>query len=187
MNKTLFIILLIVLFIFPSKIYALKEVGTSASLFSTQIQEKAEDGYVEQNIKRQVIAEVLNKYNAPLSSEIHGLINACTKYNIDCYLLPSIAGLESSFGKYTHPNSHNPFGWGGGRIMFATWEDGFMSVAKGVNENYINRGADTIEKIGPIYATSPTWAQRVRSFYNEFKRIEAEKILYFRELALAAK
>lgn len=184
MDKIIATILLIVLFTFPTTVHASKEAGASASI-SPQTQEKSIDNYVDRSIQRMVISEVLNKYNAPLASEVDGFINACTTYDIDCYLLPSIAGLESSFGKFTYPNSHNPFGWGGGYIMFDSWDDGFMAVAKGLSTKYIARGADTIESMGPIYAASPTWAQRVRYFHNEFERVEAEKTLYFRQLALA--
>jgi len=184
MEKIIATIFLIVLFIFPSAVNATNEAGASASL-STQMHETSITQYVDQSIQRMVISEVMEKYNAPLASEVDGFINACTTYHIDCYLLPSIAGLESSFGKYTYPGSHNPFGWGGGHIMFDTWEDGFMTVAQGLRENYIENGATTIESIGPIYAASPTWVERVAFFHNEFERVEAEKSLYFREIALA--
>jgi len=185
MEKIFTIVILIVLFILPSSVRASQEAGSSATL-SPQMTEALVDAYVERSIKRMVISEVLNKYNAPLASEVDGFMNACMAHDIDCYLLPSIAGLESSFGKYTYPQSHNPFGWGGGYIIFDTWEEGFMVVAKGLSENYIARGADTIEKIGPIYAASPTWTQRVRFFQNEFDRVEAEKKGYFHELALVS-
>ncbi|PIZ66072.1 hypothetical protein COU87_03910 [Candidatus Roizmanbacteria bacterium CG10_big_fil_rev_8_21_14_0_10_39_12] len=183
MGKIFLYIFLIVLLLYPSDVFASKEAGSSASLIQ-EVQESSIDEYVEKSVKRMVIQIVLEKYNAPLSSEVDGFMNACTNYNLDCYLLPSIAGLESSFGKFTYPESHNPFGWGGGHIMFESWEDGFMTVAKGLSERYVARGADTIETIGPIYAASPTWAQRVRYFHNEFERVEREKTNYFRELTL---
>lgn len=132
-----------------------------------------------------VITEVLSKRKSPLVSEVDGFMNACTTHDIDCYLLPSISGLESSFGKHVYPGSFNPFGWGGGYIMFDSWEDGFMDVAAGLKRRYIEKGADTIEKMGPIYAASPTWAVRVRSLHSEFIRIEEEKSVYFTELALS--
>ncbi|PIZ64144.1 hypothetical protein COY16_00075 [Candidatus Roizmanbacteria bacterium CG_4_10_14_0_2_um_filter_39_13] len=186
MEKIMVTIFLIVLFILPSSVHASKEAGASAAL-SPQAYEESINEYVDRSIQRMVISEVLNKYHAPLASEVDGFMNACMAHDVDCYLLPSIAGLESSFGKYTYPESHNPFGWGGGYIMFDTWEDGFMVVAQGLSENYIARGAHTIETIGPIYAASPTWAQRVRFFHNEFERVEAEKKVYFHELALASR
>jgi len=185
MEKILIVLFLIVLFILPASVHASQEAGTSATL-SPQMTEAPVNAYVDRSIKRMVISEVLNKYNAPLASEVDGFVNACITHDIDCYLLPSIAGLESSFGKFTHPESHNPFGWGGGYIMFDTWEEGFMAVAKGLSKNYIARGADTIETMGPIYAASPTWAQRVRYFHNEFERVEVEKKGFFKKLALAS-
>jgi len=120
------------------------------------------------------ISQVLTRYNSPLLDQIDSFINSCTNYNLDCYLLPSITGLESSFGQYTYPGSHNPFGWGGGYIMFETWDKAINAVAKGLRENYINKGAETVEEIGPIYAESPTWAVRVQFFKNQFEQEEKQ-------------
>lgn len=183
MEKIVIGIILIILLISPSSLHASQEAGSSASISPSDYQTSI-DVYVKKSIQRKVIVEVLEKYHAPLSSEVDGFLRACDEYQIDCYLLPSIAGLESSFGKHTYPNSHNPFGWGGGMIMFDSWEDGFMAVAKGLRERYIDKGADTIEKIAPIYAESQTWAQRVQFFHNKFTDAEKEKIAYFQELAL---
>jgi len=190
MEKILYLLILIVLFLYPTSTYASKEAGTSASLDSQNIQKKEIDTkeidtFAKKSVQRMVIREVLHKYDSPLASEVDGFINACMQFDIDCYLLPSIAGLESTFGKYTYPNSYNPFGWGGGYIMFESWETGFVAVAEGLQKNYIQRGADTIETIAPIYAASPTWASRVRYLHNEFERVEAKKTAYFHELAAA--
>jgi len=125
-------------------------------------------------IKRMAISRVLNKYNSPLVDQIDSFINSCTNYNLDCYLLPSITGLESYFGRYTYPGSHNPFGWGGGYIMFDTWDKAIDTVAKGLRENYVNKGAETIEEIAPIYAESPTWAVRVQFFKTQFEAEEKQ-------------
>lgn len=178
------LLLLIVLLILPENVQAENIAGKSATLTPVATTEARIDTFVERNIQRAVIREVLSKRNSPLADEADAFIDACTTYGIDCYLLPSIAGLESSFGKHLLPDSHNPFGWGGGRIMFDSWSDAFHAVAKGLRNNYIERGAETIEEIGPIYAASPTWAVRVRYFHNEFERVEAEKKLYYAKLAM---
>src|SRR3989338_4962272 len=122
--------------------------------------------------KKIAIARLLKKYNSPLADEVDSFISACVTYELDCYLLPSITGLESTFGKFTYPDSYNPFGWGGGLIMFENWGKGIETVGKGLRENYINKGAETVEKIAPIYAASPTWSTRVQYFMSEFKREE---------------
>lgn len=184
-KKLAVMLLLIALLALPKTVSAESVAGQSASLHSPASSDQRIDAYVEKNIKRAVIREYLASRNSPLESEVDAFIDACTTYDIDCYLLPSIAGLESSFGKHLYPDSHNPFGWGGGYIMFETWSDGFHAVAKGLKNNYMARGAETIEEIGPIYAASPTWAIRVRSFHEKFTELEAEKRASYDKLALS--
>jgi hypothetical protein len=123
-----------------------------------------------------IIENVLNKYDSPMAKESKSFVNACIKYQIDCYLLPSIAGLESTFGKFILPGSYNPFGWARGHMMFESWADGIDTVAKGLRKGYLNKGALTVEEIGPIYSESPTWAVRVNYFIRQFKK-EEEKML----------
>lgn len=181
MGKILKYLVLIVLLIFTQPTIAFYEADNSASINNSDKYLSISDK--ERYVQRATIKAVLDSYNSPLASQVDGFMNACMTYDIDCYLLPSIAGLESTFGKFTYPNSHNPFGWGGGLIMFESWEDGFMAVAKGLRNNYIDKGRDTIDKIAPIYAESPTWATRVSYFHNKFKEAESEKALIDVELA----
>lgn len=124
-----------------------------------------------------VIESVLKRYNSPLSGESKAFVKACIKYQIDCFLLPSIAGLESTFGKFIWPNSYNPFGWARGYMMFDSWSEGFDTVAKGLKNGYIKKGAESIEQIGPIYSESPTWAIRVNFFINQFEKEEEKMTL----------
>ena len=60
--------------------------------------------------------------------------------------------------------------------MFKTWDEGIDTVAKGLKNGYIKKGALTVEDIGPIYSESPTWAVRVNYFVNQFEK-EEEKML----------
>lgn len=127
-------------------------------------------------LKKLVIKRVLEKYDSVLVENADAFINTANDYDLDFYLLPSIAGLESQFGKFIWPNSYNPFGWGVGKIMFEDWDHGINIVGKGLRENYIDKGANSIEDIGYIYANkSETWAGRVTYFINEFKA-EEEKL-----------
>lgn len=124
-----------------------------------------------------VIESVLNKHDSPMSGESESFVKACIKYQINCYFLPAIAGLESTFGKFVYPNSYNPFGWGRGFMIFNSWQEGIDTVAKGLKNGYIKKGAETIEEIGPIYAESPTWAIRVNYFINQFEKEEKKLTL----------
>lgn len=179
MRRTFNTILVIFLFLFLTRnTYAEKIAGTSAAItYNINPNSKEQELF----IKKLSIKKVLDKYNAPLSNQADSFIASCKGYDLDCYLLPSISGLESTFGEYVYPNSYNPFGWGGGTIIFNSWEDGITTVAKGLRENYINKGADSIEQIGRIYSESPTWAPRVRYFMNEFQKEQAKLQLYLNE------
>lgn len=172
------ICLLLFFFIFTRNIYAQKIAGTSAAItynLSSNAKEK------DILIKRLTIKRVLEKYNAPMATETESFIKACKKFDLNCYLLPSISGLESTFGQFIYPNSYNPFGWGGGYIMFNSWNEGIMTVGQGLRQNYINKGANSIEEIGRIYSESPTWAVRVRYFINQFQKEQERLELYLNE------
>ena len=149
--------------------------GSSAVLstfsFDSTIKEKS-----ELEIKRTAIASVLSRYNAPLKDNVDSFINACTKYNLDCYMLPSISGVESTFGRFTYPGSNNPFGWGRGLIMFKDWDESIMTVGQGLRQNYMDKwNTQTIDEIGTIYCEGNTWSTKVKFFMNQFKT-EEEKI-----------
>lgn len=152
--------------------------GASASLASqsevTQEQLSNYRSNMEYVKAYNAIRKVLKKRNSPLVDSTPAFIKSCIDHNLDCYLLPSIAGLESSFGQALLPGSNNPFGWGGGYILFKDWEEGIDTVAAGLNKNYVSRGAVTVEQIGVKYSESPTWAPRVRAFMEQFRRAESE-------------
>jgi len=126
-------------------------------------------------VKKVAIYRTLDKYGSPLIGEVDAFLNACLSYGINCYLLPSISGVESTFGKFLLPDSHNPFGWGGGYLYFPSWQVSFLTVAKGLRENYIDKGLTSVEMIGPVYAPpSSTWAGKVLMFMRVFTQEESQ-------------
>lgn len=161
--------LLIFLLLRPKSVSALSVAGNSATMQSNYI---SGEGSLYILKKRLAIRKVLEKYNSPLADNTDAFISTCMQYNLNCYLLPSITGLESSFGQFIWPGSYNPFGWGRGYIPFASWSAGIDTVGKGLRENYLNKGADSVEKIAPIYSESKTWAPRVESFMDSFAEEE---------------
>lgn len=127
--------------------------------------------------QKEAIRRMLERRNSPLINEVDAFMATCTRYALPCYLLPSITGLESSFGSAILPGSNNPFGWGGGYILFSSWSEGIDTVGQGLRERYV----PTVSKhevdpymIGPKYAASKTWAVRVDSFMREFEAEEAK-------------
>ena len=131
-------------------------------------------------LKKLAIKRVLTRYESPLLGEVDSFMDACYINNLDCYLVPSIAGIESTFGKRIAPNTYNPFGWGGGYMPFATWDEAIKTVSSGLRENYIGRGATTVTQIGRIYAPpSSTWAGNVKKLMTTFQREEDKMNWYF--------
>lgn len=124
-------------------------------------------------LKKRVITRVLEKHNSPMVASVDAFMEACYINNIDCYLVPSIAGLESAYGKRVAPNTNNAFGWGGGYLKFETWGEGIHTVSSGLRERYIGRGAVTVAQIGRIYAPpSTTWAGNVSKLMSSFQKEE---------------
>jgi len=179
-NKLIVLTIGIVFFLFASPVFASNEAGASATLARESHQiAQTETEYM---IQRMTVQSMLEKYNSPLAGSVDAFMKACRTYELDCYLLPSISGLESTFGKFIYPESHNPFGWGGGLIMYKSWDDCIDAVAKGLRLHYVNHGAISVEQIGPIYSESPTWAARVNIFMKQAKVEEEKNRLLFSRL-----
>lgn len=144
--------------------------ATPAELISVTKSLDTDISKVKSSDKRvKALENVFEKYNSPLKPYAAFYVEAADKYGIDWKLLPSIAGLESSFGKRQMPGSHNSYGWGGGYIYFDSYEHGIETISESLKRRYYDRGADTVYKIAPIYAESPTWAPRVTSFMDKFE------------------
>jgi len=152
--------------------------GQSAVLATnpTMLQKDIENMQLQK--QKIAIKNILDKYDSPMKNEVDSFMLACQKYSLDCYLLPSIAGLESTFGRFIYPNSNNPFGWGRGLIVFENWSQAIDTVASGLRNNYINHGASTIDQIGSIYCEGNTWAGKIKWFMKQFEQ-EEEKISLF--------
>jgi hypothetical protein len=113
-----------------------------------------------------------------MADEVDNFLTTCKKYSLNCYLLPSIAGLESTFGRFISPGSFNPFGWGRGLIPFKSWAESINVVGGGLKTNYIDQGATTVEEIGQIYCEGNTWASKIRWFMTQFETEEEKLSLY---------
>ncbi|MEN9327714.1 MAG: hypothetical protein RI947_522 [Candidatus Parcubacteria bacterium] len=182
MRKTIFAFLVLITFLVlanpPAHAYEgdHSAVLVSSPIVSTAAAQLQDAGY---HRKKAAIKKVLESYNSPMVGSVDAFMDACIKYDLDCYLLPSIAGLESTFGQFTWPGSNNPFGWGRGLITFKDWNESIDTVGQGLRENYINKGATTIAEIGSIYCEGNTWAGRVRTIRSMFEAEEAKNQLFF--------
>lgn len=179
MKNLLSIIVSLFFLLSYNPVLAQKNAGNSAEInYTSTLLVKKEDK-VNYSLKKKTIHDLLEKYDSPMIDHVDDFIKVCQKYDLDCYLLPAISCLESTCGKFVLPDSYNPFGWGGGKIICNNWADCIERVAKGLREQYIDKGAQTLENIGRIYSESKTWASRVQYFVNQMQNLEEKNQLYF--------
>ncbi|KXK08100.1 MAG: hypothetical protein UZ21_OP11001000698 [Microgenomates bacterium OLB22] len=134
---------------------------------SAELQIEYEDAIETQAYQLRAIQNILTRYDSPMLPEAKAFMQASIVYNLHPYFIPSISGLESQFGKRMIQGTYNPFGWGGGRIVFDSWTDGIMTVGAGLRYRYATNNSVTIQSIARIYAPpSYTWADKVKFFYE---------------------
>lgn len=165
--------LLTLLIILPTTVWA-----QSNSDFALKQQEVKED-----ELKVKVLQAYLHKFNSPLENSAQDFIDAADKYNLDWKLLPAVAGVESTFGKFipggldSKNSSYNGWGWGvygDQAIYFKSWSDAIDQVAGGLKTNYIDQGLTDPFSIGRKYSASPTWGARVNSFIKDMANFEIQ-------------
>ena len=119
------------------------------------------------------LEKFFDSYNSPLKNHAGTFIEVADRYGIDYKLMPSIACLESTCARFLIPGTHNPFGWGAGRIYFKSYDEAIESVGKGLNDIYLSRGLDNAEKIAPVYnPPSPySWTRGVNFFINKIEDV----------------
>lgn len=168
MRKLIFLTVILALFTFSKgESFAFENAsGSSATLKSP---------FVEQEVdhRAKILKEFLEQYNSPLAPHANTFIESADKHNLDWRLVASIAGLESTFGKHRPIGSHNGWGWGynnGTVLHFESWDAAIEEISRGLRENYLfDREESDPYVIGPKYAASPTWAQRVTYFMNQIE------------------
>lgn len=129
--------------------------------------------------RAQVLKDYLAKYNSPLQDSAQDFIDAADQYNLDWRLVVSIAGTESTFGKFI-PGGHDPLytsynGWGWGvygdnSLGFKSWRDAIFTISQGLKENYVDKGYTEPLSMNRKYASSQTWGVRVVYFMNEIDK-----------------
>ena len=131
-------------------------------------------GVVGSDARPVIIRQYLAKYNSPLEPYANLIFQTSQKYNLDYRLLVAIAQQESNLGKKIPANSYNAWGWGihsQGTLGFSNWEEAIETVAKGLRENYLDKGLTTPEEIMSVYTplSSGSWAFGVRQFMGEME------------------
>lgn len=144
----------------------------SRPVSAERLEQKIPDTQIESkqlSDKAQILAQYLENYNSPLQYHAQDFIDAATVYGLDWKLLPSIAGVESTFGKQI-PGGYNAWGWGvygTQAVYFNSWREGIFTIAKGLRENYLNKGLTDPYAINTVYAASPVWGGKVSYFMQD--------------------
>lgn len=133
------------------------------------IQEPRTLGYIKSSVESEEatpeilkIQKFLEKNRSPLAKNAVDFYETSKKFNFDPYLLPAIAGVESSYGQALIPHSHNPFGWNNGNFYFKNFNEAIDTVGKALREKYVPQGDVSAANIGRRYAASwPTWIPKV--------------------------
>lgn len=122
-----------------------------------------------------ILAQYLALHNSPLQYSAQDFVDAAKIYGLDWKLVASIAGVESTFGKFI-PGGYNGWGWGvygTQAIYFNSWRDAIFTISKGLKEDYISRGLVDPYDINKRYAASPSWGSKVTYFMNDLEKFAA--------------
>lgn len=125
-----------------------------------------------------VLQAYLSKFNSPLTYQAQNFVDAADENNLDWKLVASIAGVESTFGKFI-PGGYNAWGWGvygTQAIYFDSWEDGINTVSEGLRKNYFNKGLTDPYSINRVYAASPSWGAKVTYFLADLERFQNQNM-----------
>lgn len=124
--------------------------------------------------RTEIVRQYLERYESPLVPLADYIIQTSDKYGLDFRLLTAIAQQESNLCKLIPPGSHNCWGWGihsEGSLGFASYQDAIEQVAKGIREEYLNKGYTTTEEIMSKYTplSNGSWAMGVNTFMAEME------------------
>lgn len=127
----------------------------------------------------QTVAQAIDIYliekGSPMAGMGRAFVSAGKAFNVDPFLVVSISGKESSWGKHCfHP--FNAWGWG--EVTFTDWENAIFNYTRMLNEEYIAKGRTSPAIIAPIYCPPNyvEWTKDVTKFYGELTAIHAGMI-----------
>jgi hypothetical protein len=137
-----------------------------------------EDPVSKEQIER--LQNFFNRFDSPLATLSATFITASEAYNLDWRLLPAIAGVESTFGKYTPSCApYNPFGWSSttspcGLYRFSSFGDAVWHLADRLsNFPAYSKWRETGEiiELAKVFNGShqETWARNLNYFLEILK------------------
>jgi len=163
MKKILIYILISALLFYLCTLNARAQTISDSSASIKNEVELAGFDYRVQNLRN-----FLQNYGSPLAEYAESFVKYADENDLDYRLVPSITGVESTFGKHIPFNSYNAYGWANGNYSFASWDDSIEHVSETLKSSYIDKGATTIAQIAKIYAPpSTTWGVKVQFFVKK--------------------
>lgn len=124
--------------------------------------------------RSEIVKQYLTRYDSPLISLSDYIVQVSDKYELDYRLIPAIAQQESNLCKLIPPGSHNCWGWGihsQGTLGFDSYQQAIDEVSRGLREEYLNKGYDTVDLIMSKYTpmSNGSWAFGVNKFMSEME------------------
>jgi hypothetical protein len=89
----------------------------------------------QMNITAQKIDAYFAQYNLPLAGYGAVFVEEAEKNDIPWTLLAAIGMAESTGGKFAIRGTYNYYGWGSGRIKFASVEDAIVQISANLGGN----------------------------------------------------
>ena len=86
------------------------------------------------------LKKYLQSQGSPMAADATSLIKIADANGLDWRFLPAIAGVESTFGRFTPSGSHNAYGWHNGNYYFESWSAASEYVAEGIKQKWGSMG-----------------------------------------------
>ena len=157
------------------------------SVFTFPVQTQAAETVIQVEARQmdrraKIVSAYLEKYNSPLKPYAQDFVDAADANEMDYKWVVSIAGVESTFGKFV-PGGHGPYtsynawGWGvyGDQALgFTSWRDGIFTVSKGLKIGYLDKGLTDPYSMNKKYAASGAWGWKVDFFMKDLEKFASE-------------
>jgi len=143
-------------------------------------EEERQNQVVYDGLSYKMLVEKLNRsLNSTLSGKGEAFANYALKLGIDPYLAVAIVLHETGckWNCSTLLKQCNNVGGmkgspgcnGGSYKAFSSLEEGIEAYMNNLYNNYYSKGLTSPETIGPKYAASNTWVQKINTYINEIK------------------
>lgn len=100
------------------------------------------------------------------------LVQEADEHGLDYRLMPALAYVESSGGKFAHGN--NTMGWANGKTSYSSPRAAIHTVAVGLSEGRSYRGKTLSAKMRAFNTVNRSYYDRVRSLMQWIESYDVE-------------